>query len=106
LKLNLDRYLLYILVPHHISFKNAADMPLFCGEDLTFGVFLNFFPPGLCVNDKIAMPIKERTGIKKFVNSINTDFETRQKIKRILKILLDYMKIEPRDDSSLYLSPR
>jgi hypothetical protein len=36
----------YILVSHNNCFKNAADMPLFCGEDLNFGAFSKFFPPG------------------------------------------------------------
>jgi hypothetical protein len=36
-------------VPHtrKIYFENAADMPLFCGEDLNFGAFSKNFPPGL-----------------------------------------------------------
>jgi hypothetical protein len=41
-KLYFDRYLLYILVPNNICFKNAADTPLFCGEDLNFCVFSKF----------------------------------------------------------------
>jgi hypothetical protein len=30
-----------------IYFKNAVDMPLFCGEDLNFGAFSKKFPPGM-----------------------------------------------------------
>jgi heme/copper-type cytochrome/quinol oxidase subunit 3 len=33
-KLYFNRYLLLILVPHNICFKNSADMSLFCGETL------------------------------------------------------------------------
>jgi hypothetical protein len=28
-------------------FKIAADVPLFCGEDLNFGAFSKYFPLGL-----------------------------------------------------------
>jgi hypothetical protein len=32
---------------HNICFTNAADMTLFCGEDLNFGAFLKYFFPGV-----------------------------------------------------------
>jgi hypothetical protein len=32
------------LLTENICLKNAADMPLFCGEDLNFGTCLKYFP--------------------------------------------------------------
>jgi hypothetical protein len=39
-----DRYFFNIPLPRNICFENVADIPLFCDEDLHFGVFLEKFP--------------------------------------------------------------
>jgi hypothetical protein len=42
-KLDFDRCLPYVQVPHNIRLKNLADIPLVCGEELNFDTFSKLF---------------------------------------------------------------